>query len=361
MKLGLVAMPMSSRQQSLAETYAELADRVVLADSLGYHEVFMGEHFTSSNMPVASPLILLATLINQTRHIRLGTGVVGLPYHHPAIVASELAQFDHLSGGRLNFGFGPGGLLSDMELFGVVDESQRSRAMFASLKSILELWEAEAPFTLAGSGESFGVQEHANSDLGVGNPLRPLQAPHPPIFVTAMSPQSSSVRRAVEEGWSPISAHFCSTAVLKSHGEIIAETASAQGRQADYSAWRVARHIVVRASDAEAEDVALNPLGITSFAIERMWQMLLGGDLGHVMKPDLSQRDDEVSLEALIKSTVMFGSPKTVAEKIHSLRGDVGSFGHLLLAVVDGNETDNRIERETMELLIRDVLPQVRH
>jgi len=359
MKIGLVAMPMSSRSRTLSETYEEVAERIQLADTLGYSEVFVGEHFTSENMPVTSPLMFLASLIHRTKQIRLGTGVIALPYHHPAIVASELAQFDHLSGGRLNFGFGPGGLLSDMELFGVLDENDRNRAMFEALDNILELWSAEAPFTIHARGESLSIQEHVNDSLGVGNPLRPLQLPHPPIFVTAMSPHSASVRTAVEHGWAPISAHFCSTPVLKTHGQVIAEASAKQETQAGVSAWRVARHVVVRPSDAEAEDVALNTDGVIAFAVERMWQMLVAGGLGHIMKPDPKQEDEQVDLEALITSTVLFGSPATVAQKIDALRNDVGKFGHLLLAVVDGDDADNRIERETIDLLAREVLPNV--
>ena len=117
MRLGLFMMPVHPPGRSLSETLAEDTAKSLLADRLGYDELWMGEHFSATTEPFPSPLMFLAGLVPQTKNLTFGTAVINLPNHHPAIVAGEAAQFDHMSGGRFLFGVGSGGLASDFELF----------------------------------------------------------------------------------------------------------------------------------------------------------------------------------------------------------------------------------------------------
>jgi alkanesulfonate monooxygenase SsuD/methylene tetrahydromethanopterin reductase-like flavin-dependent oxidoreductase (luciferase family) len=103
-------MPLHPPQRPVSETYKEDSDKIILADQLGFSEAWVGQHFTCTTEPIASPLMFMAALTNQTRQIKFGTGVINLPCHSPAVVAAELAQFDHMSNGRLMFGIGPGSL-----------------------------------------------------------------------------------------------------------------------------------------------------------------------------------------------------------------------------------------------------------
>ena len=359
MKLGLVGLPFSSRSRPLSDTYEQIAELVILADQLGFAEAFVGEHHTSVNLPVPAPLSFLASLIPRTTQIRLGAGVVALPYHHPAAVAGEVAQLDHLSRGRLNFGIGPGGLIPDMELFRMLDPTQRSQALIDSLDAVLALWEANAPFEIATEQRDFRVSEHANPGLGLGDILRPLQRPHPPIFVTAMSQHSASLEWAFKRGWSPISAHFCSWATLRTHGEQLRRSAAALNRESAADRWRIARHVVVRESASEAEEAVFSDDSITRLAIEHMWQLLLAGELTELIKPDPAVPDTEVTLDALLRDLVMFGSPTQVAEQLRALRDDVGGFGALLVHVADGSDTHNAGQRQTLQLLTKAVLPNL--
>src|ERR1700743_1036529 len=119
MRLGLFMMPVHPPGRLLSETLAEDTTKSVLADQLGYDEVWMGEHFSATTEPFPSPLMFLAGLVPQTKKILLGTAVINLPNHHPAIVAGEVAQFDHMSGGRFLFGIGSGGLAAGFALLNI--------------------------------------------------------------------------------------------------------------------------------------------------------------------------------------------------------------------------------------------------
>src|SRR3546814_2389681 len=99
MKLGLFLMPLHDPDKPLAPFLAEDRACVIELDKLGYDEVFVGEHYTATSEPITDPLQFLATLIPETRSIKLGTGVFNLPQHHPLQIAGNAALFANLSGG----------------------------------------------------------------------------------------------------------------------------------------------------------------------------------------------------------------------------------------------------------------------
>src|SRR6478609_6640092 len=102
-------------------------DFVEQLDALGYDEFWCGEHHSSGWETIASPEMFLAAAGERTKRIKLGTGVVSLPYHHPFNVAQRMVQLDHMTGGRAIFGSGPGALASDAHTLGIDPMTQRDR------------------------------------------------------------------------------------------------------------------------------------------------------------------------------------------------------------------------------------------
>src|SRR5450631_1175224 len=98
-----------------------------LMDRLDYDEIWIGEHHSGGYEIIASPEIFIATLAERTRHIRLGTGVVSLPYHQPLMVAERINQLDHITRGRVMCGVGPGALPTDATMLGIAIPKQRDR------------------------------------------------------------------------------------------------------------------------------------------------------------------------------------------------------------------------------------------
>src|SRR6185437_9516982 len=102
-------------------------DLVEHLDRLGYDEFWCGEHHSSGWEMIASPEMFLAAAGERTKRIKLGTGVISLPYHHPFNVAQRMVQLDHMTGGRAIFGSGPGALPSDAHTLGIDPMTQRDR------------------------------------------------------------------------------------------------------------------------------------------------------------------------------------------------------------------------------------------
>jgi len=111
-------------------------------DRLGYEEAWIGEHHSAGFEIISSPEIFIAAAAEQTKRIKLGTGVVSLPYHNPLMAANRIIQLDHMTMGRVMFGAGPGLLTSDAMMLGIEPMKQRDR-MIEALDVILRLFRGE--------------------------------------------------------------------------------------------------------------------------------------------------------------------------------------------------------------------------
>jgi len=111
-------------------------------DRLNYHEAWIGEHHSGGFEIIGSPEMFIAAAAERTRHIRLGTGVLSLPYHNPFILADRMVQLDHMTRGRAMFGCGPGALVHDAFKIGVKASDQR-RMMNQSLDVVVKLLKGE--------------------------------------------------------------------------------------------------------------------------------------------------------------------------------------------------------------------------
>lgn len=113
LNFGVFITPFHPAGQSPTTALQYDMDRVEALDRLGYDEAWFGEHHSGGYELIACPEVFIAAAAERTRHIRLGTGVVSLPYHHPLMVADRWVLLDHLTRGRVMFGTGPGALPSD--------------------------------------------------------------------------------------------------------------------------------------------------------------------------------------------------------------------------------------------------------
>src|ERR1700752_2032297 len=107
-------------------------------DRLGYEEAWVGEHHSAGFEIIASPELFIAAAAERTRRIKLGTGVVSLPYHSPLMTANRIRQLDHQTRGRVMFGVGPGLLPSDAFSMGIDPATQRD-PMVEGIEVILKL------------------------------------------------------------------------------------------------------------------------------------------------------------------------------------------------------------------------------
>ncbi len=356
MRLGMFMQPVHDPARDFSEVLEQDRQTILLADQLGFEEVYVGEHISATVEPITAPLVFMATLLERTQRIKFGTGVFCLPQHHPASVAAQAALFDHLSKGRFIMGIGTGSLSSDVELFDVGGTTDRGAMVRESIDHILAIWNEEPPFDRQGEYWHVQLKDLSRKEFGVGEFIKPLQRPHPPIAISIMSPGSSSALMAGERGWIPVSgASFLQPRYTGSHWEKYQEGAERAGRAADPAVWRVSRSIVVASSDEQARDYVLNPDGPIAFWFRYLLSSLDSKGLVKFIAPDGHPNPDAVTWEEAAIDMVTWGSPTTVVEKLVALRDQVGPFGVLTMLAHEWD--DPAFCQQSMRLLANEVMP----
>jgi alkanesulfonate monooxygenase SsuD/methylene tetrahydromethanopterin reductase-like flavin-dependent oxidoreductase (luciferase family) len=176
--LAVGLTPWVFREGGLAAGLAEQAER---AEALGFHSLWLPEHHFGAGGSIPAPLLLLAAVAARTRRLRLGTTSYLLPLRHPIHAAEEVAVLDQLSGGRVILGVGRGFRRSTFEAFDVPVSEKRDR-FEAALAAMRDAWAGKPVAWEPGEGGGPGTPVHVAP--------RPLQQPHPPIWVAAFGPKA---------------------------------------------------------------------------------------------------------------------------------------------------------------------------
>jgi limonene 1,2-monooxygenase len=306
-------------------------------DRLGFDEAWIGEHHSGGYELIAAPDIFIAAAAARTRRIRLGTGVLSLPYHHPLIVADRMVLLDHLTRGRAMLGVGPGQLISDALMLGIEPEQQRRR-LEQSLEAILELLGADAPVTR--ETDWFQLR-------GARLQLRPYTHPRFEVAVAAtVSPAGPSL--AGRHGLGMLSVAATSPAgfeVLARHWSIVEEQARLSGAVVDRAAWRMMCPMHLAESEAQARaNVAHGLRAVFDY-------------LRHVVPfPPSSARNVDEAVDELNDSGIaVVGTAEMAIAQIERLERQAGGFGCVLLLGAD--LADWPATLRSFELFAERVLP----
>lgn len=359
MELGMFMMPVHPLNRDYVTTLKEDRAAVILADELGFHDVFIGEHLTDAAENITNSLLFQATLIHSTKRIKLASGTCNLSQIHPAIIAAQAAMFDHLAEGRFILGVSPGALVSDAEVLGILDED-RNKMLSEAIDVILAIWERDPPYDIDLPGNRFKVSTRRTQSLefGVGIMPKPYQRPRPEIVGTVVAPFSKGVIAMGERDFHPLSANFLLSKWLKTHWANYAQGKQNIGVAADPADWRVARTIFVADDDATAREYGYaSDWSPYRFYYNQIKSKLTKANRHGVFKERQDQPDDEVTLDFVMDRLCIYGSVNKVVDQILALREEVGDFGELVYAGLDW--VDEGLARRSMQLMAEEVMPRV--
>jgi alkanesulfonate monooxygenase SsuD/methylene tetrahydromethanopterin reductase-like flavin-dependent oxidoreductase (luciferase family) len=184
--MGIRRLP--SQTKPLHELYREHLDEAVLAEELGFDNVWASEHHFSPDAWNPAPITFLAAVAARTTRVRVGTYVLLLPLHNPVRVAEDIAVLDNISCGRVDLPVGVGSAAEEFRTFGIPFNERLGRT-FEALR-IIERCFAGEEFTHNGKYYAFP---------NVRMTTTPVQQPGPPIWVASMGDQS--VARTARRGY----------------------------------------------------------------------------------------------------------------------------------------------------------------
>ena len=231
------------RRTELSRVYRRALERIAIMDRSGYDAVWLTEHhFTDYSVCPSIPVIGTFAAARTTR-LRIGTGVCLAGFYHPLRLAEEIALLDILSGGRVNWGAGRGFDPNEFKAFGVPVEESHARFR-ETVEIVLAAWTHDR---LTYTGEFFSFD-------GVEVLPKPLQRPHPPVWLAASSP--AAVERAAVAGHAILMDPHATYAELGNKLALYRKTLARHGHSLDGRQIPMARFFAVAATDAEAADVA---------------------------------------------------------------------------------------------------------
>src|SRR3954471_14588885 len=318
MRLGFFTMPLHPRTRDPAVTLQEDREAIILADRLGFHDAFVGEHLTDPEENVTNSFIFLATLLSETKSIMLGTGTSNLSHAHPTLIAAHAAMFDHLAKGRFIFGVSPGALSSDAEALGILGED-RNKLFAEAIDVILAIWEREPPYDIDLPGNRFKVTTAKTHvpEIGRGVMYKPYQKPRPEIVGTVVAPHSKGVIAMGERDFHPLSANFLLPHWLPSHWTNYVEGKRRAGKTADPADWRVARTIFVADDEKTARRYAIeDATSPYRFYWDKLRANMIRAKRHVILKKNETEDDSAVTIERLLEELVICGTPAKVADQI---------------------------------------------
>ena len=334
--------------KSVAQYFADMLQLAESAEALGFDSFWVSEHhFTNYGGILPRPQILLAALAQRTRTIRLGTAVSLIPFDSPVRLAEDFGLVDVLSGGRLEFGAGRGLFPFEFDGMGIPQDESRAR-LEEGVEVILKAWQSE-PLTYA--GRFTNVENLAILP-------RPLQQPHPPLYVAAVSPDSYAW--AGRSGYSILQVlYFASLEVTATQVQSYRAQLKQNGH--DPASKRLIAisptHVAATSADAKREVAAplMNYLGMVGALLPtetKSEQYRAYAKLGPAIK--------KITYEVLYSERpTVIGDPDEVIRRIENLNRTLGVDEFVSFVNFGGMEHQRTLK--SMELFAKYVMPHFRN
>ncbi len=316
-------------------------DLVEHLDKLGYEEFWCGEHHSSGWEMIASPEMFLAAAGERTKRIRLATGVVSLPYHHPFHVAQRMVQLDYMTGGRVIFGSGPGALASDAHTLGVDPMLLRDRQDEA-IGVIRRLFAGERVTT---KSDWFQMNDAALQ-------LLPLQEEMPFAVASQISP--SGMTLAGKHGIGIISIGSLSNEglnALPTQWSFAEDAAAKHGKTVDRKNWRVLLSWHIAETREKAREQARDGL-------MRHHNEYITATLQRPGARPFKTPDEAVDKTAFSEgSAATIGTPDDLVATIKRVLDISGGFGTVVGFVHDWANPENTMR--SWDMVARYVVPEI--
>jgi alkanesulfonate monooxygenase SsuD/methylene tetrahydromethanopterin reductase-like flavin-dependent oxidoreductase (luciferase family) len=336
MQVGLfhsIQWPEGSDQ---SDRYEQALTQACAADDLGFDSVWLTEHHFSRHGIVSDSLTVLGHLAARTSSVRLGTAVSVLPLHHPLRLAESAATVDRLSGGRLDLGIGRGYQPGEFRGFGV-DIAEKHDRFTEALAVLREVWSTDGPVSHSGTYWSF---EDAYPQP------RPVQRPHPPLWLATDSPEGLAMCAA--EDWGVLLPQGTSLTVTAQQIKRYSEALAGVGAGPERARVHLARATHVAATDDQAWAEAEGPYKDFLGYADKLRRARSGSDPGGRSPFDL---------DADLRDSALFGSPETVLAGLRDIR-ELGIDRVMLFVHMGG--LPHELIMSSLDLLAREVLPVVR-
>ena len=316
------------RSVPLNSVYEAALERFSIMDSTGYDAVWLAEHHFSSFSVCPSVHMMGTMVVARTKRLRIGTAVSLAPFYNPLRLAEEVALLDVLSGGRVNWGAGRGFERSEFAAFGIPGDESAAR-FHETVDIVMKAWTNQR---VSHQGRFYSYDE-------VEVLPKPLQAPHPPVWMAASS--TPAIDWAASQGYSILMDPHSSRTELIDKRRHYAAKLTASGHTDAGRIIPMARLIAVDETQEKARAVAAR-------AAEWMTASYVGRT-SNVRQGPPRDFGGKHPTDFYLDDVMIHGTPDSVAEQIQSFAVKIG-MTYLMAAPLSGR---------SFRLLTDKVLPRI--
>ena len=336
MKFGIFGGARVGREDTLHDShgYKDFINYVLAAEKIGFEGIFLVEHHFTGQGQLSASLNLLSYLAAKTTRIRLGTGVVVLPWHNPVLLAEQVATLDVLSGGRVDLGIGRGYRKEEFAQFCIpITEAQERFEECFNL--MLKSWASDERFSHS--------SKRWNFDNIVVEPA-PIQRPHPPIWLAGGSPQG--IAFIASKNHNLMLDQLATVDQVRARAGAYLDGLEKIGKPRDATRCAIARSVTIVKTEAERQKA----LERRKDTFKRIGAIAVHGTPGGAQTPQsaVSQSDPDLASD----DSALMGSPQEIVDRIGTL-AEAGA-GYILISMPS-------IAPEAMQQFAEEILPHVKN
>ena len=335
MKFGVFYQMPCAEHQRPASRYQETIGQVQLADQLGFESAWLAElHFNSRFSVMPAPLMVASAIAQTTTRIKIGTAVHLVPLHQPVRLAEEAATLDVMSEGRSIFGIGRGAIPAHFQGYGIDQEQARDRFL-EGLEMVLGMW----------AQEEFSYRGRYYQADGISIALRPVQQPHPPVFIASNSPDTFNLVGQLGHNI------LVAPTIVTTQGALDGlETYRRELAENGHDETKRSVNVTVHVNVAESEDEARK-------GFERTINNYLGTLRGGSGRG--SARAQSLNYEAVLDEYAAVGTPEQVCDRLQQFRDRYHPQEFICWFNTGGMLTHEEVS-DSMRLFAAEVMPEFR-
>tara|TARA_B100000029_G_C17600922_1_gene965728 strand:+ start:1139 stop:2185 length:1047 start_codon:yes stop_codon:yes gene_type:complete len=340
MHKGIFSIPVYDQSTSFEKVLDEVISFAVQADKLNFNEAFFGEHIADMHEKIPSSLMMISTLSNLTKNIKLGTLTTNLNFYNPSVLASLISMADNLSKGRLILGIGSGANKSDLEALGFLDK-KNYEIMLETYELIKKILNSVDLINFKSENFTLSTTKTGNQKLGLGyfNKLY-KDRKNLEIIMPALNENSYNVKLCAKNSWSIAISNFCCEKIVENHIESYIQNSNLNKVDA-LKKIRLTKLIHVVENESDVTKYCLNDSSPYIKVIDILFTKLKTFKRHAIFGENVNNLKDAVS------NTLLAGTPDKITNYLNRIKEKYGELGSCIFVTVPKTnlkQYDNSLE-----------------
>jgi alkanesulfonate monooxygenase SsuD/methylene tetrahydromethanopterin reductase-like flavin-dependent oxidoreductase (luciferase family) len=346
MKKGALSIPLYPQKTPYSKILDEINKNIKLCEECNLDEFYFGEHLTDLHEKITSSLMMVGIFGNVTKNIKLGTLTSNLNFYKPSVLCGLISTADNISKGRLLLGIGSGSNMCDLESIGL-HKKNNYKIMLGILNVIKRMLYEKGTQYIKEKNFIISTKKFGNKKLGLGFfPKLYNERNNLDIIMPALNPNSKNIIICAKNKWSVVISNFCSNDVIENHIESYLKFSPLSKKDA-LKKIKLSRFIFIAKTDDDANKFLDKEFSPYYQSMKIIYDKL------NFFKKNLCFGKLDINCRNILKEISIYGSVKSVNEKINNIKKRYGDLDSLIYTLVPNSTL--RIYNDSLKLFCKNI------